>query len=61
MEDKNMPHKGHEKHLCYLQEKGYIQSNPEDYKKLVKNGQYYCTGCGRVAAKSENLCAPEKL
>jgi hypothetical protein len=56
-----MPHKGHEKHLCYLQSQGLINDKPDEYVALVKNGQFYCKGCGRVASKAENLCAPEKL
>ncbi|MFW5769443.1 MAG: hypothetical protein ACOCYA_05245 [Spirochaetota bacterium] len=39
----------------------YIQTNLEDYKKLVRDGQYVCKNCGRVAHNAENLCAPDKL
>ena len=56
-----MPHEGHEKHLCYLQGKGFIKENVEEYKNMVRNGKYMCKGCGRVAVKPESLCAPEKL
>ena len=55
------PHPGHEKHLCAMIEKGALKSGMADYKKLVKGGQYICTGCGRVAASADNLCAPERL
>jgi len=34
MAEVKMPHPGHEKHLCYLQNLGYLKSNLEDYKKL---------------------------
>ena len=56
-----MPHPEHEQHLCYLQNVGYVQSNLEDFKKLVANPKFICKNCGRVAASDKNLCAPEKL
>ncbi len=61
MPDEKMPHPGHENHLCYLQSKGYHQSNRQDYKKLVTDAKYICKGCGRTAASSDSLCASEKL
>jgi hypothetical protein len=61
MAEKTMPHPGHEEHLCYLQNIGFLLRNWEDYKNLVKNPQYVCKACGRVAASDKNLCAPEKL
>jgi hypothetical protein len=56
-----MPHEAHEKHLCYLSNIGFPQSNTKDYKELVKNAQYLCKACGRVAADEQNLCKPVKL
>ncbi len=56
-----MPHPGHDKHLCYLNNLGYQISNPKDYKAMVKNGKYLCKVCGRVAADKKNLCKPVKL
>jgi len=56
-----MPHDGHEKHLCFMENVGYIQKNFDEYKRLVKNGKYICVICGRVAEKAENLCGPERL
>jgi hypothetical protein len=61
MVDVKMPHPQHEEHLCFKQNVGYLKSNLEDYKKLVRNGKFVCKNCGRVAAKEESLCAPEKL
>ena len=61
MADSKMPHEGHDKHLCYLQNVGFVESNLDDYKDLVKNPQYVCKGCGRVAASDRNLCKPERL
>jgi hypothetical protein len=56
-----MPHLGHDKHLCYLNNLGFQISNPEEYKELVRNGQFMCKICGRVAAREQNLCKPVKL
>jgi hypothetical protein len=61
MANQQMPHPGHDKHLCYLNNIGFHMSHAEDYKQLVKNGQYYCQICGRVAADEKNLCQPVKL
>jgi hypothetical protein len=56
-----MPHTGHDKHLCYLNNIGYQISNPEEYKELVRNGKFMCKVCGRVAADEKNLCKAVKL
>jgi hypothetical protein len=61
MAEVKMPHSGHEKHLCLLQNVGYLKSNLDDYKKLVKDGKFVCKGCGRVAVNENDLCAPEQL
>jgi len=61
MAEAKMPHAGHEEHLCYLQNVGFLMNSFDDYKELVKNGKYICKACGRVAADGKNLCAPEKL
>ena len=61
MAQETMPHPGHEKHLCSLIKQGALKSDMVEYKKLVKEAQYICTSCGRIAASAENLCAPEGL
>jgi len=61
MAEAKMPHPGHGKHLCYLNNLGFQISNPKEYKELVKNPEYMCKNCGRVAASEANLCKPEKL
>jgi hypothetical protein len=58
---KNMPHPGHDQHLCHLIEEGLLKNKPEEYIPLVKSGKYMCTGCGRIAVSPENLCAPQKI
>jgi len=61
MSDVEMPHPGHEQHLCLMENLGTMKSHFDDYKKLVKNAQYVCKLCGRVAASDKNLCEAEKL
>ena len=56
-----MPHDGHEHHLCYLENVGYLEHVPEAYKDLVRDAKYMCRNCGRGAASSKNLCQPERL
>ena len=50
-----------DKTLCALQDEGYIQTNTEDFIKLIKPAQYFCKNCGRSAVSDNNLCNPEKL
>ncbi len=56
-----LPHPGHDKHLCYLNNLGFQISNPEEYKELVREGKSMCKICGRVAANEKNLCKPVSL
>lgn len=60
-EQPKMPHPGHDKHLCYLNNIGFLASNPDDYKALLRNAKYVCKNCGRAAAEAKNLCKPEPL
>ena len=61
MVDVKLPHPGHDQHLCYLQNLGYVEANLEDYKTLVKDPKFVCKNCGRAGANEKNLCNPEKL
>jgi hypothetical protein len=61
MAQAKMPHEKHEEHLCYLQNLGFVQSNLEEWKALVRNPKFVCKNCGRAAASDKNLCAPDKL
>ena len=50
-----------EKTLCALQEEKYIQTNTEDFVKLISPAKFFCKNCGRSAVGENNLCNPEKL
>lgn len=49
------------KKMCKLVKNKLQKDDPEKFKDLVKDAKYYCKSCGHVAAKSSNLCKPEKL
>ena len=53
-----LSHEGHENHICELM-KNKVPLN--EIKPLVTDAKYICKGCGRAAAKAENLCAPELI
>lgn len=61
MTDVKMPHPGHEKHLCYLNNLGFQISNAGEYKELIKNAKFFCQNCGRASVNRKNLCKPIKL
>ncbi len=51
----------HENHLCRLYDTDVHKSDPDRYAHLVKDPQYVCKSCGRVASGRENLCEPVPL
>ena len=51
----------HEQHLCRLYGEGMHKNNPDQYAHLVKDPQFVCKSCGRVAAREDNLCDPVRL
>ncbi len=50
-----------EKTLCALQEEGYIESHPAEFKLLIQPAGFYCKNCGRSAVSDKNLCNPDPL
>ena len=56
---KAAPHIGHVNHLCDMAEKGQVSLG--QMKALVKDPQFICKKCGRVAHSSDNLCEPVPL
>lgn len=61
MADPKMPHPHHEEHLCYLRNLGFVESNFDDWKELIREPRFVCRNCGRAAAQEKNLCEPDKL
>ena len=61
MSSEKMPHPGHDKHLCYLNNLRFQESNTEEFKALIKDPKFYCTNCGRAAVNAKNLCKPATL
>ena len=61
MAEVEMPHWGHDEHLCLLDNIGYLRVALEDYKMMVRGAKFICKECGRVASEAKSLCAPEKL
>lgn len=51
----------HNRHLCYIVSQGFHLSDAETYKALVKDAEFKCQTCGRLAKSGDNLCVPEKL
>ena len=45
--------------LC--QRKALLNSNPEDYARLVARARFVCRECGRSARKKKHLCKPARL
>jgi hypothetical protein len=58
---KTMPHAGHDEHLCYLANMGFMLESPDEFRTLVKDPQFMCRQCGRGAQSPESLCKPEKI
>ena len=55
-----MDQAGHETKMCAM---ACCPCNldVEKLKPLVRDAQYICESCGRVAASAENLCKPVPL
>ena len=51
----------HDGHLCHLGATMTTVQRLNEIKELVRNPQYICRNCGRVAGCAENLCNPEPL
>jgi hypothetical protein len=49
------------KTLCAHIEEELQVKDPQTYIALIQPATHYCEGCGRSAAKAENLCKPQKL
>jgi len=52
---------GHKQHLCYFVAQGFHLSDPDEYDAMVRDAQFKCEHCGRVAGNDKNLCEPVAL
>ena len=50
-----------QKTLCAHVEDELHVKDPQAYIKLIQPATHDCQGCGRSAAKAENVCKPTKL
>ena len=50
----------HTQHLCYMVSQGFNLSDEAEYQALVKEPQFKCQKCGRLAKSEINLCKPVK-
>lgn len=49
------------KTLCAHVEEELHVKNPQAYIQLIQPATHFCQGCGRSAAKAENVCKPQEL
>ena len=67
MAEEKIPHnpecksESHSKHLCYIVYQGFHLREAEQYKALVKDAEFKCRHCGRLAKSADNLCVPVVL
>ena len=50
-------HGDHRTHLCSLAGKKRVN----EIKELVRDPQYICSKCGRVADENKRVCKPEPI
>ncbi len=50
-----------EKTLCAHVEDELQVKDPQKYITLIKPATHFCQGCGRSAAKADNLCQPQEM
>ena len=50
-----------DKTLCGHIEDELQVKDPDAYIALISPATHFCQGCGRSAARAENLCKPQKL
>ncbi|MDA3791607.1 MAG: hypothetical protein PF503_24305 [Desulfobacula sp.] len=50
-----------QKTLCAHVEEELQVKDSKAYISLIKPATHFCEGCGRSAAKAENVCKPQKL
>lgn len=53
-----MPHSGHEDHMCYLVN---IKTDLSKLKEIARDPKFICKHCARVAGDKKHLCNPVKI
>ena len=48
------------KTLCAHVEEELHVKDPQAFINLIRPAAHFCQGCGRSAAKAENLCKPQQ-
>lgn len=51
----------HEQHLCYMVSQGFHLTDEAEYQALVKDPEFKCQNCGRLAKSKISLCKPVRL
>jgi len=51
----------HTQHLCYIISQSFNLSNKTEYETLIKDPQFKCQKCGRLAKERIYLCKPIKF
>jgi len=51
----------HGEHLCTLTENYFHVHEAEKFREMVKEAEFKCQFCGRIAKCRENLCYATKL
>ena len=51
----------HSEHLCYIISQGFHLDKRDEYADMVKDAQFVCEHCGRIANSGKYLCKPMKL
>jgi hypothetical protein len=51
----------HREHLCYIYCHRLHDIDDEEFEKMLKDAEYLCRACDRMAKEKENLCEPMKL
>ncbi len=50
----------HTEHLCYIVSQRFDVTDEESYRALVRNPEFKCRHCARMAHSDKNLCVPVK-
>lgn len=49
------------KKVCKICKGKFVQDNLDKYIEMVKDAEYVCKKCGRVAKDKKNICKPKNM